>query len=644
MTIQWYINRLKCMSSGEIVFRLRQHVKKIYENIRYQHRYFPKVHLMLPAYNIFNVDNAETRIDSITVTIFGKKIDLGPKINWHKDYCTGKEFPQEFSKNIDIENEKYGSVKPVWELNRLHFMPKLALGYRKFNKQEDLDLFISITSSWIDDNQYFKGINWFSNIEVNLRLISWFWSWNFLEASKLLEYNKEFKDFVEKKWVPAIYLHCKYSSGNRSKYSSANNHLIAEATGLFVSANLWKFKESEKWLKDSKHILEKEIVKQHTVEGINREEAAGYIKFVTDLFMLAYIVGEKTGNRFSDVYVKCLKNITYYISNLVDNKGNVPGYGDDDDSVILSLDSHDKVNNWQSLLCSGATIFQDPVLKSITNRFDFKNQVLFGNGGENIYNSILADKKPRESILYKNSGHFILRKETGAKEIYMHLKNSPLGYLSISAHGHADALSFTLNVDGFPYFIDSGTYSYGAKPKWRNYFKGTLAHNTIRVDKKDQATIGGPTIWLDHYKCKLIKAESNPEMDYILATHDGYRKSGVEHVREITFIKNKNHFIIRDMIQINDSKLHIIEIPFHLNPKTEVLSIDKNNYLLKHDNSRAVSVQLDNRLSPEIISGQDEPILGWYSNAYFHKEKARVIYNQIKTNKSNVITNNIIIE
>ncbi|MFH1239246.1 MAG: heparinase II/III family protein, partial [bacterium] len=230
------------MGPGEIVFRFRQHIKKIYENIRYNKTFFPVIKLLSPAHNIFNPDNLETRIDSQTVFIYGKKIDLGQKINWHSDYFTGKEFPKEFSKNIDIANEKYGNVKPVWELNRLYFMPALALRYRKSNKQEDLNLFISITSSWIEDNQYLKGVNWFSNIEVSLRLISWFWSWNILEASKLLEKNKEFKEFVENKWIPSIYLHCKYSAGNRSKYSSANNHLIAEAAGLFIAANLWKYK------------------------------------------------------------------------------------------------------------------------------------------------------------------------------------------------------------------------------------------------------------------------------------------------------------------------------------------------------------------------------------------------------------------
>ncbi len=37
---------------------------------------------------------------------------------------------------------------------------------------------------------------------------------------------------------------------------------------------------------------------------------------------------------------------------------------------------------------------------------------------------------------------------------------APLGFLSIAAHGHADALSFILHVDGSPILVDPGTFMY----------------------------------------------------------------------------------------------------------------------------------------------------------------------------------------
>jgi hypothetical protein len=37
---------------------------------------------------------------------------------------------------------------------------------------------------------------------------------------------------------------------------------------------------------------------------------------------------------------------------------------------------------------------------------------------------------------------------------------APLGFLSIAAHGHADALSFILHVDGSPILVDPGMFTY----------------------------------------------------------------------------------------------------------------------------------------------------------------------------------------
>ena len=72
----------------------------------------------------------------------------------------------------------------------------------------------------------------------------------------------------------------------------------------------------------------------------------------------------------------------------------------------------------------------------------------------------------------------------------------PLGYQTIAAHGHADALAFTLSVGGLEFLVDPGTYAFHAHGAWRQYFRGTAAHNTLRVDGKDQSESGGDFMWL----------------------------------------------------------------------------------------------------------------------------------------------------
>ena len=71
----------------------------------------------------------------------------------------------------------------------------------------------------------------------------------------------------------------------------------------------------------------------------------------------------------------------------------------------------------------------------------------------------------------------------------------PLGYLSIAAHGHADALSFVLNIGDREILVDPGTYAYHTDPAWRRYFRSTLAHNTVGIDGEDQSVQAGNFMW-----------------------------------------------------------------------------------------------------------------------------------------------------
>ena len=140
------------------------------------------------------------------------------------------------------------------------------------------------------------------------------------------------------------------------------------------------------------------------------------------------------------------------------------------------------------------------------------------------------------SVFYKEEGHFILRKREGqSKEIYCHFDAAPLGYLSIAAHGHADALSIILHVDGYPFLVDPGTYAYHTHADWRKYFTSTMAHNTVSIDKGDQAMLAGPTLWLNHFDCKVITTTSNDEKDIITASHNGYAAKGIDAYADCSF-------------------------------------------------------------------------------------------------------------
>lgn len=611
------------MSLPEIIYRFRQYVQKIYESKR-KVRYFPGI-----LHYDFNTRIIEITPDSFeifpeSIDIFGKQLNYMEKINWHLDIHSDREFPGSFSKSIDIRSDKYGSAKTVWEVNRMIYLPWMCMNYRITGNIEYLNKFQAVISDWIEQNPYLIGINWYSNIEVNIRLINWFFCWEILNINSLIKENHTFKTFVIEKWLPLIYLHCKYSFCNPSKYSSANNHLISEYAGLFIASSLWRFPESKRWLAYSKKGLEKEIVRQHSKNGINKEEAAEYIQFITDFFLIAYLTGEYTQNRFSENYQSYLTKIAEYISNFIDSKGNYPRYGDDDDGKVIWFDPDSGFNNFKSILVT-TSILTGKYFDISRYYIDNKNKMLLYDKKELLESLKLDLQEEKKTVIYHDEGHAIIRKKNNNREIYIHFDAASLGFLSIAAHGHADALSFILHIDGQPVFIDPGTYTYHTHPEWRQYFISTLAHNTIAVNSSNQAVNKGPTLWTRHYHVKITESSDSDEQVYIKAYHNGYKGIGVIHQRELIFKKNKNLITISDTIEISKKSKFLIEMPFHLHPAVNVKNEDENNFIL-HINHNRIRLITDRNLKTELVSGKTNPILGWYSPGFYFLTATNTVY------------------
>ena len=78
------------------------------------------------------------------------------------------------------------------------------------------------------------------------------------------------------------------------------------------------------------------------------------------------------------------------------------------------------------------------------------------------------------------------------EEIWCRCDAGPHGFLSIAAHAHADALAVEVRYDGMDVLADPGTYCYHGEPRWRSYFRSTLAHNTIEVGQPGPVNVGWP--------------------------------------------------------------------------------------------------------------------------------------------------------
>ena len=625
MSLSWYIMRIKTFSVGEVFYRIRQRVQTHVVDKRLVKL---PVLMDLPTSSVIDDDSAH-----FDYPIFEKSVDIFKPIDWHLDLSTGCTFPKSFAHKIDIRSDKYGSAKHVWEVNRMQFMLHIAMLYKKSGEQKYLDLFCYHLTSWKNENPYMVGVNWYSNIEVNLRLICWYFCWQVLDVEKLRADNANFDAFVRDVWMPMICEHAEYSFKHPSLYSSANNHLISEYAGLFVAACGWDIPHREKRLKYAKAGLEREILKQNTPEGVNREEAAEYIQFIDDFFLIAAVVGRRAGVMFADAFNERLHAMANYMNAMLDCKCNYPMYGDGDDGFVLRSDAGGHFNNFKSLLASFAVYFDDASFKRAGVAWDEKNELLFGAAGCEKFETMnalpngacggAALDHENGNKFFPNSGHFIFKKSENSREIYLHFDAAPLGFLSIAAHGHADALSFVLHVDGCPVIVDPGTFTYHTHKDLRRYFVSTLAHNTICVNGKNQAKQAGPTMWLNHYKASVISCDENA--GEVTATHNGYVAEGVSHTRRIQFNCDKDEFVITDTLQCE--KMTTVEIPFHLHPDA-VVSLDGSAATIAVPGCRSVSLELDEKLSYSIRED------GWYSEHFGEKIPAKYLYAKTECNGS----------
>ena len=102
--------------------------------------------------------------------------------------------------------------------------------------------------------------------------------------------------------------------------------------------------------------------------------------------------------------------------------------------------------------------------------------------------------------------------------------HGPLGFLSIAAHGHADALALWLHLDGEPVLVDSGTYLYSGGGAIREALRATASHNALTIDGASQSATAGPFNWRDKGP-DAAGAPGRAARWSISASHDGYRRT-----------------------------------------------------------------------------------------------------------------------
>ena len=572
--LAWRLNRLRCMSVAEIGHRVQRAVATQAERWRLGRlAQVPPADLTprsvawieVPA----NIDPAPylaaaDRLVAGKFDVFAlHDIDLGSPPHWNRDPKSGIEAPLSFGKSIDYrDQQRVGDIKYLWEPNRHMHLVTLAQAYALSGETRYFAVIRQHLENWFVSCPYGQGLNWSSSLEAGIRLINWSIAWQLLGGVDAPVFQEADALRFRQQWLHSVYQHAQFIRGYFSLHSSANNHLIGEASGLFIGALTWPhWPQAAEWQGTAQAILERESVLQNAADGVNREQSASYQQHVIDMLLLPLLAARANGADFSPAYASNIERMLEFLASIMDVDGNVPMIGDADDGMVARLVQGENKGRYRSSLATGALLFERSDFMFKAGALDDKTRWLLGAQGvpdseaeSSLPSGFLQQSLPVRQAFHEG-GYYILGCDFESQdEVRLVADAGPLGYQRIAAHGHADALSFTLSIGGNEFLIDPGTYAYHTQGPWRQYFRGTSAHNTVRIDGQDQSQPGGNFMWLKKAVAGCSHWHSSEAEDVFEGWHDGYRRLAdpVTHQRRIVFDKIRRRVSIEDFLEMGE--------------------------------------------------------------------------------------------
>lgn len=617
----WLWNRLRCMPPGEPLYRLRQ----VWQSRLLRHGLLSTA---IPAplaqtgtaspYTAPRLADAALYLREADAIMAGDVVlfatahfQVGAAPRWNTDPLTGVAGPASFSLALDItDRSSVGDIKHVWELNRHLHLVRLAQAWALSGDARYRDALAGQLDSWLEQCPPLTGPNWTSSLELGIRLINWSLIWHIMGGGNGALFTGEAGARRRSRWLDSIFSHCQFIQRHLSRHSSANNHLIGELAGLYVAAQTWPcWQHSAAWRDQAARELEQQAQLQHSADGVNREQAFAYQVFAAEFLLLAGLSGARAKTPFSDAYWQVLQRATHFLRAVRDVGGHVPMVGDADDGIVFRLEPGTMGDRPAMLLALADVLWggQAP------SQYGATAQWLLG--GTELPAVPAVDGRASDWN-FADGGYLLFGNDFGLPtEIKGMLDCGPLGYLGIAAHGHADALALTLSIGGEECLVDPGTYSYWQDMKWRDYFRGTSAHNTLRVDGLDQSVSGGRFMWLRKAASSVLQMPQDPAQFVFRGAHDGYLRltDPVRHVRSVQFDAATRRLSVQDCAEARQA--HRLEQFWHFAPDLSV-ALDGEVLVVSGARFRLEGRFTGSQLRLQLSSAREQPPLGWYSLHY----------------------------
>jgi uncharacterized heparinase superfamily protein len=313
----------------------------------------------------------------------------------------------------------------LW-LHRWSYGQTLAQAWVYTGDRKYSDFWLELWSDWVQNNPASKDSPQWESYSVAERIVNWCVSLSLMQKASAFDVsavNRVRESLIQHaRWLSS-YLESK----------DAHNHLINNARALFLFSGTWSHRplESAAW-----SILESELERQVLCDGMLGEQSVHYHLLLTRTYFETVLVARLLKREIPSTFLARVEKMVSVALAFLRPDGSIPAVGDlspDIDTTSLSA-----------------------IIAAAARYFDID--------------------QTKGSTCLPDSGFWILRTDR------LHLVTHADPRSEVIRHGHDDALSIALWVDGNEILIDSGNATYTPGPL-QDFFRGASAHNTLTIDE-----------------------------------------------------------------------------------------------------------------------------------------------------------------
>ena len=551
--------------------------------------------------------------------------------------------PGELAHWTDYEKGRHSfgaeDIKILWEPARFGWAFTLGRAYLVTGEDKYARAFWQYAETFLDANPAYLGPNWYSGQEAALRLFAFVFAWQVFAPSihSTTIRHDRLRDSIAAH-AARLPLTLVYAQAQN------NNHLLTEAAGLYTAGlALPEHPEARQWKDLGWRLFNQAVRTQIAENGVYIQHSTNYHRLM--LQTILWVISLKTNGSTpqplpSESRTRAAAATRWLRALVAPSSGRAPNLGPNDGAYILPFTTC-PFHDFRPILAAAGSAFlgdrpfpHGPIDEMILwlgmNVTQHKSQAAAPIQNHNVHpEPLILRNRAVDSWAYLRAASFTSRP------------------------GHADQLHLDLWWHGMNVALDPGTFRYNSPPPWDNSLGRTEVHNTVCINNTDQMTRAGRFLWLDWAQAQILDHQSDEQGDIrsVTAQHDGYRKIGVLHRRNVA-ASNSGWHVQDELVSSGASgtaepsiqaRLHwllpdwpweIFKEPIPDQEEITYIMGLKSTYgwvhlrvsvpLAAHTHASESPSSIQLVRAGELLSGTGvvSPIWGWYSPTYNHRVPA----------------------